>query len=123
VDDDLVEALSGDEHLGRELGHGAVAGGLRGDAHPVAGRVADRLDDVPFGGRGDDDGGSHRDRDVPRRHERVVRRVSRDGDGAGRPGVELREAVETVGCDAVFGDGHGSSRSWWCGRTTVDPGS
>ena len=63
VDDHLVELLGGDEQLGGQLGHRAVAGGLRGDAHAVAGRELHGLDDV-LGVEGGEDGG-RLDRGLP----------------------------------------------------------
>ena len=103
VDDHLVELLGGDEQLGGQLGHRAVAGGLRGDAHAVAGRELHGLDDV-LGVEGGEDGGRpDRDGEVPRRDEGVVRRVAGHRDGADRECVQLRERY---GCGAGLGDGH-----------------
>ena len=104
VDDHLVELLRGDEEIGGQCGHGAVAGGLRRHADAVPGRELHGVDDV-LGVVGREDGrGPDRDGEVPRRDEGVVRRVAGHRDGADGECVQLRERGAVLG--AGLCDGH-----------------
>ena len=108
VDDALVEALGDDEQLAGELGHRAVAGGLRRDAQAVPVGETDGLDHVLGGLGGQHRDGAHRDGHVPGRDEGVVRRIPRQGDRACGAGVQFDEG------------GVGRGRVGQCGKESHD---